>query len=76
MRHAWKLCREYARRMSSYRGEYAPDHPKFPASSAAAVSPDHDTPVPIDAPDIVYTKEDDEAIDNLLKTNSKLCVGS
>ncbi|TBU37889.1 alcohol oxidase-like protein [Dichomitus squalens] len=67
MRYAWKLAREYGRRMSSYRGEYAPDHPTFPQDSEAAVSQDHNTPVAIDAPDIVYTKEDDEAIDDFLK---------
>ncbi|KAI1792083.1 alcohol oxidase-like protein [Ganoderma leucocontextum] len=47
MRHAWKLCREYGRRI------------------AAAASPNHNTPVPTDAPDIVYTEEDDRAIDDL-----------
>ena len=71
MRHAWKLCMEHARRMSSYRGEYALDHPEFPAGSAAAVASPDNGPIPIDAPDIVYTKEDDEAIDNLLKANSE-----
>ncbi|KAI1785923.1 alcohol oxidase-like protein [Ganoderma leucocontextum] len=69
MRHAWKLSREYGRRMSSYRGEYTPDRPKFPAGSAAAVPPNHTTPISIDAPDIVYTKEDDQAIDDFLKAN-------
>ncbi len=72
----WKLCREHGRRLSSYRGEYAPDHPKFPAGSAAAVSPDHNTPVPIDAPDIVYTEEDDKTIDDFLKANGELVYSS
>ncbi|KAG8744529.1 hypothetical protein FRC10_009981 [Ceratobasidium sp. 414] len=33
---AYKKAREIARRMPHYRGEYAPLHPKFPESSAAA----------------------------------------
>lgn len=68
LRHAWKICREYGRRMPSCRGENTPDYPKFPAGSAA-VSPDHNTPVATDAPDIEYTEEDDRAIDNFLKAN-------
>lgn len=76
MRYVWKLCREHGRRMSSYRGEYAPDFPKFPAGSGAAVSPHHNTPIPTDAPDIVYTEEDDKAIDDFLKANGKfVCSG-
>ena len=71
MRHTWKLCREHGRRMSYYRGEYAPDYPKFPAGSAAATSPDNTAPVPADSPDLVYTEEDDKAIDNLLKSISE-----
>ncbi|CAE6475156.1 unnamed protein product, partial [Rhizoctonia solani] len=31
-----KNFRELARRMPSYRGEFAPMHPKFPETSAAA----------------------------------------
>ncbi|PIL33968.1 hypothetical protein GSI_03676 [Ganoderma sinense ZZ0214-1] len=69
LRYTWKLSREYGRRMTSYRGEFAPDFPIFPTGSAAAVSPDHNTSVSIDAPDIVYTEEDDKAIDDFLKAN-------
>ena len=67
LRYAWKLGREYGRRMSSYRGEYTPDWPQFPQGSTAIVPQDHNTPVPSDAPNIVYTKEDDYAIDEWLK---------
>ena len=71
LRYAWKRCREYGRRMTSYRGECTSDRPDFPAGSGAAVSPDHNTPVSIDTPDIVYTEEDDKAIDDYLKANSE-----
>ncbi|KAJ7227334.1 GMC oxidoreductase-domain-containing protein [Mycena pura] len=62
LRWSYKWSREMARRMASYRGEFAPDHPQFPVGSQAACGP-ADGPVPIMAPDIVYTAEDDEAID-------------
>ncbi len=61
--------------MPSCRGENTPDYPKFPAGSAAA-SPDHNTPVATDAPDIEYTEEDDRAIDNFLKANGELVLTS
>lgn len=48
--------------MKSYRGEYASAHPKFPAGSAAEAKY-LEGPVVIDATDIAYSKEDDEAID-------------
>ncbi|KAJ3475833.1 hypothetical protein NLI96_g11571 [Meripilus lineatus] len=57
----YKKGREYARRMTCYRGEYLPNHPTFPEGSAA-VCQEHTIPVPINAPDIHYTSTDDEAI--------------
>ncbi|KAJ7364301.1 GMC oxidoreductase-domain-containing protein [Mycena albidolilacea] len=62
LRWSYKWSREMARRMDSYRGEFAHDHPQFPEGSAAATAK-ADGPVPISAPDIVYSAEDDEAID-------------
>ena len=47
--------------MPAYRGEVAACHPQFPAGSSAACK-EIDVPVPIDAPDIVYSDADDEAI--------------
>lgn len=55
------MTRELVRRMPAYRGEVAAYHPKFPASSPAA-STETDGPVRMDAPDIVYSEADDEAI--------------
>jgi len=48
--------------MKFYRGEVISSHPKFPNGSAAETRSSA-MPVEIAAPDIVYTKEDDEAID-------------
>lgn len=49
--------------MPAYRGEVVAFHPKFPTGSAAAAK-ETDVPVPVDAPDIVYSNADDEAIVN------------
>jgi alcohol oxidase len=59
---AYKKMREIYRRMPSYRGELAQAHPKFPERSAAACG-EASGPVDINAPDIVYSAEDDEAIE-------------
>jgi len=62
----YKKARELARRLPSYRGEVAMFHPKFPAGSAAA-SKERDIPASTDAPDIVYTDEDNEAISKFVR---------
>ncbi|KIJ11507.1 alcohol oxidase, partial [Paxillus involutus ATCC 200175] len=62
----YKKARELARRMPSYRGEVAFGHPQFAADSAAACK-ETDGPVPISAPDIVYSTEDDKAIEDFVR---------
>jgi hypothetical protein len=62
LRLGYKKARELARRMGLYRGELLLTHPKFPEGSAVACS-DDEHPVDISAPDLVYTAEDDKAID-------------
>ncbi|KAG1855611.1 GMC oxidoreductase-domain-containing protein, partial [Suillus subluteus] len=57
----YKKTREILRRMASYRGEVTTGHPDFPEGSAAACR-EASGPVDLNAPDIVYTAEDDEAI--------------
>ena len=57
----YKMNRELFRRLPAYRGEVAAFHPKFPPGSPAACR-ESEGPVPIDAPDIVYSDADDEAI--------------
>ncbi|KAI0633730.1 alcohol oxidase-like protein [Trametes polyzona] len=69
-RHLYKRVREIGRRMTCYRGEYAPDHPVFHEGSDAALQePESALPVALDAPNLVYTAEDDAAIDKLLRSN-------
>jgi alcohol oxidase len=66
-RWAYKHSRELARRMRSYRGEYAIGHPKF-AEGSEAVCRESDKPVEASAPKIKYTPEDDKAIDDHIRT--------
>ncbi|KAF8627066.1 hypothetical protein AX17_006405 [Amanita inopinata Kibby_2008] len=62
LRWGYKKTREFIRRMKMYRGEHTPVHPQFQKGSAAATA-SAEGPVDIEAPNIVYSKEDDEAID-------------
>ena len=48
--------------MACYRGEYVPNHPQFAASSAALCKGEI-RPADISAPDLVYTEEDEKAIE-------------
>ena len=64
--------------MKSYRGDYASAHPKFPAGSVAEAKYS-EGPVNIGCPDIVYSKEDDEAIDQFHRetvstTGHSVCI--
>ncbi|KAK2460295.1 hypothetical protein APHAL10511_007684 [Amanita phalloides] len=62
LRWGYKKIREILRRMKYYRGERLPGQPIFPERSAAECKY-NEGPVDINAPDITYSKEDDEAID-------------
>ncbi|KAG6329171.1 hypothetical protein ID866_9918 [Astraeus odoratus] len=58
----YKKSRELLRRMPCFRGEVPSLHPMFPEGSAAACKRT-EGPVPINAPDIVYSPEDNKAIE-------------
>ncbi|KAF8213497.1 hypothetical protein K438DRAFT_1956877 [Mycena galopus ATCC 62051] len=62
LRWGYKKSREFARRLDIYRGEYLPAHPEF-ADESLARCHDEAMPVDISAPDIVYSAEDDAAIE-------------
>ncbi|KAI0265987.1 alcohol oxidase-like protein [Gloeopeniophorella convolvens] len=64
---SYKFMREIARRMPHFRGEPPVLHPKFPAGSAAAVIPHAEGAVAFDTPRIVYSEEDDRAIEEYVR---------
>ncbi|KAI0337230.1 alcohol oxidase [Trametopsis cervina] len=66
LKWAYKREREYARRMPSYRGEFAPMHPEFAKNSAAACKGEAEH-VATDAPDIEYTSEDEKVIEDYIR---------
>jgi len=70
LRWAYKHVREIGRRMEMYRGDLQAGHPAFAEGSQAATQ-QAGTPVEISAPKIVYSKEDDDAIDDFHR-----CSGS
>ncbi|EJF57487.1 alcohol oxidase-like protein [Dichomitus squalens LYAD-421 SS1] len=66
--HKWgyKMSREFARRMPSYRGEVPGAHPAF--SETSSVAPRlHDSPVPNATPSLVYTEEDEKALEDWIR---------
>jgi hypothetical protein len=63
------VCREIFRRIQSYRGEYAPLHPRFPTgSSAGCVRLEKAHPQGIE--DLVYTEEDNAALEDWVRERS------
>ncbi|KAJ7620940.1 hypothetical protein FB45DRAFT_927948 [Roridomyces roridus] len=65
LRWGYKKGREIARRLPSFRGSFEPAHPKYPQGSAARET--ETQPVPLGAPKMEYSKEDDAAIDEFLR---------
>jgi alcohol oxidase len=64
LRWAYKHIREIVRRMKLYHGDVQVGHPAFAEGSQAATQPAGSGPVEISASKIVYSKEDDDAIDD------------
>ena len=64
---AYKHTREIARRLPLFRGEPPSLHPQFPEGSKAAAVPEADGPFPMDAERIVYTNEDNNAIEQFIR---------
>lgn len=73
MRFAYKITRELARRNKYYRGELGLVHPTFPPESEA-ITKVVDGPVTIDTPDITYTSEDDQAIDDFHRQHGEFLL--
>lgn len=68
LRWAYKKGRELARRMDSYRGEFDLGHPQYPQGSRAA-NDGSAQPAGVSSPDIVYSDEDNQAIDEYHRKN-------
>lgn len=68
--HKWgyKLSREFARRMPSYRGEVVSDHPVFSQSSKLFAQL-QSGPVPVSEPDFELTDEDEKIIEGYVRQN-------
>lgn len=64
---SYKKQREILRRMSVYRGEYAPGHPPFANTSAVAIR-SYDAPL-TNVVDLVYSAEDDAVLEKWLRLN-------
>ncbi|THU99672.1 alcohol oxidase [Dendrothele bispora CBS 962.96] len=67
LRWGYKKAREIARRMSSYRGEYLPGHPKFSPTSEAFCREYQAGSIALDSPKIKYSAEDDKALEEFNK---------
>ena len=73
LRWAYKHVREIARRMEFYRGDLQVGHPTFAEGSQAATQ-QAGKPVEISAPKIVYSKEDDDAIDEFHRRSGSYTI--
>ncbi|KAH7926098.1 alcohol oxidase [Leucogyrophana mollusca] len=62
LRWGYKKSRELARRMGIYRGEFTPGHPDFPGNTVATCK-ERDGSIDTSAPAIVYTADDEKAIE-------------
>ncbi|TFL03300.1 hypothetical protein BDV98DRAFT_563991 [Pterulicium gracile] len=67
LRFAYKKAREWSRRIRLFRGEHAAGHPFFPPNSSARIVASKEGPFAIDEPDLVYSAEDDAAIDEFTR---------
>lgn len=65
----YKFMREIARRMPHYRGELPMLQPTFAPGGPASLIEDTEGPVPFDAPRIIYSEEDERALEAFVRAN-------
>ena len=65
----YKYQREIARRMPHFRGEPPMLHPAFAPGGPASIVAHANGPVPFDAPRIVYSAEDERALEAFAHAN-------
>jgi alcohol oxidase len=63
----YKFTREIARRMPYFQGEQAVLHPAFAPGRQASVLARSEGSVSIDAPRIVYSEEDERALEEFVR---------
>ena len=69
----YKFTREIARRMPVFRGECAAIHPKFAEGSSAGLILEGQ-PLALSAPKVVYSPEDDQAIEDYVRAQGTSIV--
>ncbi|KAI9453452.1 alcohol oxidase-like protein [Lactarius psammicola] len=69
----YKFLREIARRMPHFRGEPPVLHPAFAPGGPASVVAHAEGPVPFDAPRIVYSEEDEGALEEFARAQVGTC---
>ena len=65
----YKALREIARRMPHFRGEPPVLHPAFPPGGPASVVAHAEGPIAFDTPRIVYSEEDERALEEFARAN-------
>src|SRR6266702_7360083 len=65
----YKFAREIARRMPHFRGEPPVLHPAFAPGGPASVVARAEGPVPFDAPRLIYSEEDERALEAFARAN-------
>ncbi|KAI9432498.1 GMC oxidoreductase-domain-containing protein, partial [Lactarius indigo] len=63
----YKFMREVARRLPHFRGEPPALHPKFASGGPASVVAHAEGPIPFDAPRIVYSEDDERALEEFAR---------
>ncbi|KAF8262158.1 alcohol oxidase-like protein [Lactarius quietus] len=69
----YKYAREIARRMPHFRGEPAELHPTFASGRPASVLSRAEGPVPFNAPRIVYSEDDERALEEFARSQVSTC---
>ena len=70
----YKFTREIARRMPHFSGEPPTLHPAFPPGGPASIVPHAEGPIAFDTPRIVYSEEDEDALEAFIRANGALLL--
>ena len=70
----YKFTREIARRMPHFSGEPPTLHPAFPPGGPASIVPHAEGPIAFDTPRIIYSEEDERALEEFVRANGTLLL--